>query len=179
MPPAETPPQESHHFPPIDSVIVARVLGAHGVDGGLSIHLLSEVLGRFDPGGSLFAGSRWHTISFLRPTGRGTALIWLDGITTRKQAASLAGQFLNAALDAEVRLEEGEYFHYQLIGMRVRTEEDEDLGEILEILETGSNDVYIVRGISGELLIPATSQVVLHVDVVGNYMLVQLPDGLR
>ena len=76
-------------------------------------------------------------------------------------------------------LEEGEYFHYQLIGMRVRTVEGEELGEIQEILETGSNDVYIIRDASRELLIPATAQVVLEVDVAGKAMTVRLPDGLR
>jgi 16S rRNA processing protein RimM len=103
----------------------------------------------------------------------------LDGISSRKQASSLAGQYVNATPEASPELEEGEYFHYQLIGMLVRTEEGEELGELQEILETGSNDVYIVRGNSGELLIPATAQVVQNVDVVGNNMLVRLPDGLR
>ena len=63
--------------------------------------------------------------------------------------------------------------------MRVRTDEGEDLGELKEILETGSNDVYIVRDAGGELLIPATVQVVLDVDVAGGSMTVHLPDGLR
>ena len=71
---------------------------------------------------------------------------------------------MTASPDTNAELEEGEYFHYQLIGMSVRTEEGEDLGEIQEILETGSNDVYIVRGSGGELLIPAVSHVVLEVE---------------
>ena len=179
MPAAETPPQEPDDPELVDSVIVARVLGAHGVDGGLSIHLLSEVPSRFDLGRVLFVGDHSHTISFFRSTRPGTGLLWLDGISTRKQASSLAGQYVNATPDANPELEEGEYFHYQLIGMLVSTEEGEELGEIQEILETGSNDVYIVRGNSGELLIPATAQVVQRVDVAGSNMLVRLPDGLR
>ncbi len=59
------------------------------------------------------------------------------------------------------------------------TEDGEYLGEIEEILETGSNDVYIVRGDAGELLIPGTTQVVLKVDLDGNEMRVRLLDGLR
>ena len=76
-------------------------------------------------------------------------------------------------------MEDGEYFHYQLIGMQVFASDGEDLGRIQEILETGSNDVYIVRSDSGELLIPATSQVVKQVEVAHNRMVVHLPDGLR
>ena len=175
----ENPPQDPHHPQPAEPVVVARILRPHGVDGSLSILLLSDVPSRFDPGRSISAGNRSFTIASFRPTGADSALIQLEGISTRRQAASIADKFLYALPDAEAELEEGEYFHYQLIGMKVQTEEGEELGEIQEILETGSNDVYIIRGHSGELLIPATSQVVRQVDVNGNLMLVQLPEGLR
>lgn len=162
-----------------DSVIVAQVLGPHGRDGGLNVRLLSDLAGRFDPGSPLLIDERPYSISSSRQTGPDNALIWLEGISTRSQAAPLAGKYLTASPDSNVELEEGEYFHYQLIGMRVRTEEGEELGDIQEILETGSNDVYIVRGDGGELLIPAVTHVVLEVNVAANAMRVRLPDGLR
>ena len=164
---------------PTDPVIVARVIGPHGRDGGLNVQLLSDLPGRFDPGSMLQIDQRPYHISASRQTGPDTALLWLEGIASRNQATPLAGKYLSANPVSDAVLEEGEYFHYQLIGMRVRTEEGEELGEIQEILETGSNDVYIIRDGSRELLIPATTQVVLDVDVAGNAMLVRLPDGLR
>ena len=164
---------------PLDLVIVGRVISPHGRDGGLNIQLLSDLPGRFDPGRPLLVGHSAYIISAFRQTGPDKALLWLDGIRTRAQANPFAGQYLAASPDSDAVLEEGEYFHYQLIGMRVRTEEGEELGEIQEILETGSNDVYIIRDGSRELLIPATSHVVLDVDIAGNAMLVRLPDGLR
>lgn len=162
-----------------DSVIVAQVLGLHGRDGGLNVRLLSDLAGRFDPGSLLLVDQRPYSISSSRQTGPDNALLWLEGISTRAQAAQLTGRYLTASPDSNAELEEGEYFHYQLIGMSVRTEEGEELGDIQEILETGSNDVYIVRGSVGELLIPAVSHVVLEVNVAANSMLVRLPDGLR
>ena len=154
-------------------------MGPHGRDGSLNVRLLSDLAGRFDPGSLLLIDQRPYSISSSRQTGPDNALIWLEGISTRAQAAPLTGKYLTASPDSNVELEEGEYFHYQLIGMSVRTEEGEELGEIQEILETGSNDVYIVRGSGGELLIPAVSHVVLEVNVAANSMLVCLPDGLR
>ena len=164
---------------PDGAVIVARVIGPHGRDGALNVQLLSDVPGRFDPGGILLADCRPHFIIASRQTGPDTALLWLDGISTRGRAAHLTGHFLAASPRDTDALEEGEYFHYQLIGMRVRTEDGEDLGELREILETGSNDVYIVQGDGPDLLIPATAHVVLNVDVAGARMTVRLPDGLR
>jgi len=63
--------------------------------------------------------------------------------------------------------------------MRVVTDLDEELGEISEVLETGSNDVYLVEGDSGQILLPAISSVVLEVNLEQNVMLVHLMDGLR
>ena len=76
-------------------------------------------------------------------------------------------------------LPEGEYFHYQLLGLRVLTEEGEDLGRLNEILETGSNDVYVVSNDTVELLIPALTDVIRKVDLDEGVMVVRLLDGLR
>lgn len=168
--------------PPLDpagTVVVARVNGPHGRDGALNIELLSDLPGRFDVGRELLAGGIARAISDARQTGPSTALIKLEGVSNRAQAAALTGQYLSAFPDEDLTLDDGEFFHYQLIGMQVRAEDGELLGELQEILETGSNDVYIVRGSTGEILIPAIAHVVMDVDVSAGVMLVRLPDGLR
>ena len=53
------------------------------------------------------------------------------------------------------------------------------MGEIAEILETGSNDVYVVTGPGGEILVPALTKVVRHIDIASGLMVVDLPEGLR
>ena len=168
-----------HEQRQLELVVVARIIRAHGVDGSLSIRLLTTVPGRFDPGAHLYIEDTPHAVTSFSSTGPDTALISLDGFRSRRAASSLAGKFLSALPESNPTLEDGEYFHYQLIGMHVFASDGEDLGRIQEILETGSNDVYIVRSDSGELLIPATSQVVKQVEVAHNRMVVHLPDGLR
>ena len=158
---------------------MARVGRAHGRDGGLNVELLSDLPGRFDPGRELLVDGTTRTISASRQTGPDSALLWLEGITSRREALPLAGKYLTALPQGDTALEEGEYYHYQLIGMRVFTDDGEDLGELQEILETGSNDVYIVRNEGTEILIPATAHVVQKVDVPNATMVVSLPDGLR
>ena len=170
----QNPPHDS-----VDTVVVARVNGPHGRDGALNIELLSDLPGRFDVGSEFFVDGIARSINDARQTGPSTALIKLDGVSNRAQAAALTGKYLSAFPDKDLTLDEGEFFHYQLIGMQVRAEDGEELGELQEILETGSNDVYIVRGATGEILIPAIAQVVLDVDVSAGVMLVRLPDGLR
>ena len=91
----------------------------------------------------------------------------------------MAGELLTIPSNAVPPLPEGEYFHFQLMGLEVFTEEGEDLGRISDILVTGSNDVYVVSGQSGDLLIPAVAQVVRVVDLERGTMTVRLIDGLR
>ena len=100
-------------------------------------------------------------------------------LNTPAAARALTGLELTAVADAAPDLDEGEYFHYQLMGMQVYTEEGEDLGRIIEIIITGSNDVYVVAGDKGEILLPALAQVIRRVDITQGIMTVRLMDGLR
>ena len=149
----------------------------------------SDVPARFDIGASLIvsrngivAEGRTYQIAKSRstgPKGKDELIIWFRGFRDRGQAQSLTGLWLCVPQSQVPPAEEGEYFHYQLIGLKVRTMEGEDLGQVAEILETGSNDVYVVAGLDGEVLVPALSKVVREIDIAGGLMVVDLPEGLR
>ena len=73
-----------------------------------------------------------------------------------------------------IPLEEGEYFLYQLEGVEVLTDEGAFLGKIDRVIETGANNVFVVRGDEKEVLLPDTDEVVLEIDFDANRMLVHL-----
>jgi 16S rRNA processing protein RimM len=75
-------------------------------------------------------------------------------------------------------LGEGEFFHHQIVGLRVETTDGEQLGKVAEVLETGADDVYVVRGNLGEILLPAISDVVERIDLAEGRMTVRLLPGL-
>lgn len=162
-----------------DLVVVGQVLSAHGQEGALNIKVLTDVPNRFDSGQILTIDGRQFDVADSRGTGLSTRILWLEEVSSRDQARVLQGQWLSIPAKDVPELEEGEYFHFQLLGMEVHTEDGELLGNIGQILETGSNDVYVIEGPTSELLLPATSQVVRHVDVQGRRMTVRLLEGLR
>ncbi len=164
---------------PFEPVTVATILGVHGVFGEVRARVQSDVPGRFAPGQVLYILDTPYYIQSANPQPRNQILLKFRGVTTPDGARQLVGAFLTTPQPAETPLAPGEYFHYQLMGLAVATEEGEDLGTITEILETGSNDVYIVSGPSGDLLIPALAQVVRQVDLDAGRMVVRLMDGLR
>ena len=77
-------------------------------------------------------------------------------------------------------MQKNEYFIADLIGIKVTSEEGEELGEISDVLQTGANDVYVIQNTSGEeILLPAIKECVKEVSVEEGTMLVHLLPGLR
>ena len=78
-----------------------------------------------------------------------------------------------------VPLYEDEYFVADLIGMKIICEDDSKLGELVEVLPTGANDVYVVKKEDGkEVLIPAIKECILSVDMGAKIIKIHLMDGL-
>jgi 16S rRNA processing protein RimM len=106
-------------------------------------------------------------------------ILKLEGIDDRNEADLLRGRYILVPLDEAVPLEEDEYYYFQLIGLRMVTDQGEDLGEITEILETGANNVYVVKSTQyGELLIPAIEPVVQKIDLETKQIIITPLPGL-
>lgn len=159
-------------------IAVGYVRRPRGKYGELSVEPLTEIPDRFAPGATLLAGGRPYTILTSRPH-RGAILIEFEGIASPEQAERLRGLVLEIP-EAELgALEEDRYYRFQLIGMEVVDGEGNALGRLEEILETGANDVYVVRDAESELLVPAIDTVIKDIDVEGRRMTVELIAGLE
>ena len=121
---------------------------------------------------------RQLTIVRLRSQPRGL-IAEFEEIKSIDEAQELTGKDLLVDKDRLPRLPEGEYYHFQLIGLSVMTKEGEPLGILSAIFQTGGNDVYVVSTEDKELLIPAIEDVVCEVDLTGGKLIVDLPEGLQ
>ena len=112
-----------------------------------------------------------------------TVLLSLKEIENRTQAEALVGSELYIEKMSLPELEDGDYYWFDIIGLSVFTVEGEYIGQVASIMPTGSNDVYIVKGVAGErqkeTLIPALASVVVSIDLEKKTMQVDLPEGLR
>ncbi len=165
---------------PDGAVAVGRVIRPHGSDGTLRVQPYSDNPARFQVGGILTVAGKNHAISDFRTLPGGYALLRLDGLENIDAVRPLTGQWLVAPVEPAPDLPPGEYYHYQLVGLTVVTDQGENLGTLQEVLVTGSNDVYVVTSDTGkEILLPAVAHVVKDVDLPAGRMLVHLIDGLR
>ena len=165
-----------YHLPSV--AIVGVVAGPWGHGGEVKVQPQTDNSQRFAIGNYLLAqgkalqieGCRWH---------KGLALIKFRGIETQEDAERLHGVQLEVSLDEVPSLSPDSYYHFQILDMEVWTESGDFLGTVEDILSTGSNDVYVVRQGTNEILVPAMQDVVLEVNLEKGRITVDLPEGLR
>jgi 16S rRNA processing protein RimM len=163
-------------------ILIGKVLGTHGVRGQLrivpysgdpaSITSLRTFLLRA-PGGQYESYEITAAADHKQ-----RALVSLKGFDNINQVLCLAGREVFIYREQLPVLPEGEYYWQDLIGLVVQTEDGEVLGDLVDILETGSNDVYVVKAGDREVLIPATEEVVQDIDLDAKRMIVRPLDGL-
>ncbi len=163
-------------FNPESAVTVGRISAAHGIRGEVKVESLTDFPARFEPGSRLWLDGAFYEVERGRWQGK-SVLLKLSGIETRSQAEALARKELLASEATPIEDEDVYYLH-DVIGLRVEDTNGESLGQLADVLSTGSNDVYVVRGERGELLLPALDDVIREVDLTGGRIVVDIPDGI-
>lgn len=178
--PEHTEQPDTARQPP-SYLTVGRILRPHGIRGALLVDPISEQLLGLSAEAQVWVGPDRNSM-ILRELRRhgGRWLLWLEGIDSREKAESLRGHEIALPLADVPPLPEGTYYHWQILGLRVVSDEGASLGRVVEILKTGANDVYVVRDEAGEeMLIPAIHSVILEVDLDDHEIKVHLIPGLR
>lgn len=163
-------------------VRIGKIVKAHGLKGAAKVYAYGEspaVLEMYR--GVVAVGedgiNRDLTVKWAKPGNR-TVLMAFIGIDSREQAETLIGFELFVDQTALPELEEGTYYWADIIGLDVFTVNDDYIGQVASIIQTGANDVYVVKSGEMETLVPALEWVVLSVDPENRTMRVKLPEGL-
>lgn len=160
-----------------EMLIVGRVLGPHGVRGEMRIDPLTDDPARFKSLRGASIGGRWYEVAACRLSA-GRVLLKLEGVAEPDAIRALSGEYLRIPAEAAVPLPEGSYYYFQLVGLRAETTCGESLGTLVEVLPLAANDVYVVRGDRGEVLLPATREVIKEIDLSSSRLLVEPVPGL-
>jgi 16S rRNA processing protein RimM len=108
----------------------------------------------------------------------GEPVLLLKGYDTPEKARELNGWLVQVPREEAVPLTEGRYYWFELIGMEVESEAGEKLGTIIDIFETGSNDVYVMKAGKKEIYLPATGEVIRRIDRTTKRMIIHVTEGL-
>lgn len=161
-------------------LVIGEVIKPHGVRGEVRVRPHTDLPERFawlevvyvgkeSPKAVAVTAARLH---------QGLVLLKLDGVNNRDEAEALRGAWLQVPEAEAIPLEEGEYFLYQLEGLAVFTDAGRALGVVVEILETKANNVLVVKGPLGEVLIPDIDDVIDTVDLENGRIIIKPMPGL-
>lgn len=163
-------------------ILVGIIGSPFGVKGFVRIKSYSDNPKRFSPGQamSLDSGNSHRIVKIEKSRISGDCYIAkLEGVDDRNAAADLKGAELSIESSQLPKKEQDEFWEHELIEMHVLDEKRNYLGNIVEIIETKANDVYVVRKQDGaEFCVPAIKQVVLCVDVKEREMTIRPIAGM-
>lgn len=163
---------------------VGKIINTHGVKGEIKVMPTTEDPKRFAKLKSIYVEGRkgltTYEIQGVRYH-KDFVLLRLKGIEDMNAAELLKGSTLKIDRKDSLPLKKDEYYISDLFGLEVYTEEERYMGELVDIIETGSNDVYVVKKANREkdLLLPAIKQVIKSVDIENKKMTVHLLEGLE
>lgn len=161
-------------------LVIGFLRRPHGVQGEIIMDLHTDFPERIKSGRRVLVGEKRQPLTFdtVRPHGD-SLLISFRGVDTPEDAGKFRNQWVYIKASETPPLPEGQYYQYQLIGLDVVDDAGNSLGKLVEVLETGANDVYVVRDEAGrEILLPVIPSVILNRDMERRLLTVHLLEGL-
>jgi 16S rRNA processing protein RimM len=156
---------------------IGRILSPWGTKGEAKVQVLTDFPEMLAPRGQVYVAGHPFTIEETRRYDK-HLILKLTAIEDRGAADRLRGLELEIPRSEAHTLPEGQYYPFQLMGLRVQTGTGELLGEISDIWLRESNDIYVVQGPRGEFLIPAIEDVVKEIDLEHGIMVIEVMEGL-
>ena len=161
------------------AVAVGRITRAHGVQGELTVLVISEVPGRFADGETVWLeDGRTLTIESSRPH-KDRLLVRFREVQSREQAEALQKALLVVPESLSPELPEGSWWDHLIVGCVLETDTGRALGTVRDVIHTGANDVWsAVDEVGTETLIPVLEDVILEVDMDAKRIVVREIPGL-
>ncbi len=155
-------------------VSIARVKGPRGLKGQVWLKPYGDSFEQFQAYQYVIIGKARNPLEIISSQQKGNMyIVELKGLTTREQAEGIKGEEVFVKREWLPPLEGDEYYWCDLIGIQVFDLEGNNLGELVNIFRTGSNDVYVVNG-EKEYLIPAIKDIVKEVSIEESRMVVDI-----
>ncbi|GHO77399.1 ribosome maturation factor RimM [Ktedonobacter sp. SOSP1-85] len=163
---------------------IGKIVALFGVRGELKVLPLTDIPDRLTSLKAVHVSTDGHTfkrctITSVRPYKGEILLVKLEGIASANDAEALRGQSLWIPESELAQLPPDSYYQHDILGLKVYTLSNQEVGQIVDLFPTGGNDVYVVRTPERkEVMIPAIKTVVRQIDVLRGVMYIDPLPGL-
>ncbi len=165
----------------LEYLSIGQIVNVHGFKGDVKVYPLTNDMSRFKNLKAVYVEEnnqlvkyKIEELKFLSTT----IAMKLNGIDTEEAANKLRNFYIKVDRKSAVKLPKDSYFICDLIDLEVYDEKGLLLGTIRDVIQTGSNDVYVVQTSGKDILIPALKEVVKEIDIKNKKIVVELLEGL-
>lgn len=168
----------------MEQVYIGRVAGPHGVKGAIKVFPTTDDPMRFKSLKEVIiednkGRDQIMTIMGVKYVNK-FVVLELKEISDMDQAMAYKNAIVKVDRSEAMPLEEDEYFVQDLIGLKVIEDNGQVLGELIDVMFTGSNEVYVVEMADGDtILLPAIKECILKIDIKASEVHVHVMEGLR
>ena len=161
---------------------IGQIVNTFGIKGMVKVKPFTDNIERFSNLEKIYiknkSGQTEYKIQEIKYH-KNMVLIKFEGIENPEQADLLRNSYLIVDRETEEPLEPGRYYIVDMIGLDVFTDDNEYLGKLEDIYNTGSNDIYVVKNELGkQVLLPAIEDVIKNIDMDSKKVIVHLIPGL-
>jgi 16S rRNA processing protein RimM len=160
---------------------IGKIVAPLGLHGELKVLSLTDIPNRFANVGKVYLGPQRlpYAVTAVRPYKGDVVVLKLVGIDDITAADLLRNCDLAIPLDKLAQLPPDSYYQHDILGLQVRTVRGREVGEVVDIIVTGSNDVYVIKSADGrEVLVPAVKEVIKQIDLGSHMMYIEPMDGM-
>jgi len=161
---------------------IGQIVNTSGLKGILKIKPFTDDIKKFSNLKTIYIKTKSGLTEFKIEQVRyvkNMVMLKVAGIDTVEEAEKYRNLYIKILRDQEEELEEGSYYVVDILGCKVNTDANQELGKIVDVFQTGSNDVYVVKDEQGkQILLPAIKQVIKNVDIKNKIITVHLLEGL-
>lgn len=165
----------------LEYLSIGQIINTHGLRGAVKVYPLTDDISRFEKLKEVYVKEndglvkyKVESIKFLSST----VSVKLKGVDSEEAANKLRGSYIKVDRKSAVKLPKDTYFICDLIDLEVYDEKGMLLGTVKDVLQTGSNDVYVIQSSGKDILIPALKDIVKKIDLTNKKILVEMPEGL-
>lgn len=160
-----------------DKFEVGKIVNTFGIKGEVKVALYTENINNFKKGNKIYVNNKEMQVEKSRLQ-KNMLILKLKNIDNMTDAENLRGSIIKVERNKK-ELPSGTYYIADLIGLDVYTDEGNLLGKIIDIYNTGANDIYTVKTLEGkEVLLPAIKDVIKQVDIQNEQVIVHILKGL-
>ncbi|KKI92582.1 16S rRNA processing protein RimM [Bacillus sp. SA1-12] len=164
---------------------VGKIVNTHGIRGEVRVISKTDFAEeRYEPGNKLYifkegSNDSIEVVIESHRVHKNFDLLTFEGMHSIQDVEHFKGSLLKVNEEQLTELDEGEFYFHEIIGCKVYSDEEEEIGTIREILATGANDVWVIKRKTGkDLLIPYIEEIVKDIDVENKKVIITPMEGL-